>query len=131
VNITRSAAAVGAAVVLAGAAAACGSSGTSASGSGSSAAAPAKLVLWRMGASVPSQVTWMNGVVQQFHKQFPAYAKTKVTVDWIPWGNRTTDWTNALTSGKGSPDITELGNTDTPGVAAQGALADVQREGLV
>jgi N,N'-diacetylchitobiose transport system substrate-binding protein len=125
VNFTRSAAAVGAAVALAGAAVAgCGSS----SSGGSSAAAPAKLVVWRMGASVPSQVTWMNGVVQQFHKQFPAYAKTKVVVDWIPWGNRTTDWTNALTSGKGAPDITELGNTDTPGVASQGALADVSSE---
>lgn len=120
-NITRWAAAVGAAVVLAGAAAGCGSSGSTSSGS----AAPAKLIVWRMGASVPSQVTWMNGVVRQFHKQFPAYASTKVVVDWIPWGNRTTDWTNALTSGKGGPDITELGNTDTPGIAAQGALANV------
>ncbi len=67
----------------------------------------------------------MNGVVKQFHKQFPKYAKTKVVVDWIPWGNRTTDWTNALTSGKGGPDVTEMGNTDTPGVAAQGALANI------
>ncbi len=123
-NLTRSAAAVGAAVMLTGAAAGiagCGSSGTSASGS----SAPAKLVVWRMGSSVPSQVTWMKGVVSQFHKQFPTYAKTKVVVDWIPWGNRTTDWTNAITSGKGGPDITELGNTDTPGVASQGALADI------
>jgi ABC-type glycerol-3-phosphate transport system substrate-binding protein len=127
VNLTRSAAAVGAAVMLTGAAAGiagCGSSGSSASGS----SAPAKLVVWRMGSSVPSQVTWMNGVVSQFHKQFPAYAKTKVVVNWIPWGNRTTDWTNALTSGKGGPDITELGNTDTPGVASQGALADISTE---
>ena len=123
-NLTRSAAAVGAAVMLTGAAAGiagCGSNGTSASGS----SAPAKLVVWRMGSSVPSQVTWMKGVVSQFHKQFPTYAKTKVVVDWIPWGNRTTDWTNAITSGKGGPDITELGNTDTPGVAAQGALSDI------
>jgi ABC-type glycerol-3-phosphate transport system substrate-binding protein len=122
VNFTRSAAAVGAAVMLAGAAAGCGSSGSSAA---SGSAAPAKLVVWRMGASVSSQVTWMNGVIQQFHKQFPAYAKTGVVTSWIPWGNRTTDWTNALTSGKGAPDITELGNTDTPGIASQGALADV------
>jgi len=67
----------------------------------------------------------MNGVVGQFHAKFPQFKSTKVVVDWIPWGNRTTDWTNALTSGKGGPDITELGNTDTPGVAAQGALANV------
>jgi ABC-type glycerol-3-phosphate transport system substrate-binding protein len=127
VNLTRSAAAVGAAVMLTGAAAGiagCGSGSNTASGS----SAPAKLVVWRMGSSVPSQVTWMKGVVKQFHKQFPKYAKTKVVVDWIPWGNRTTDWTNALTSGKGGPDITELGNTDTPGVAAQGALADISTE---
>ncbi len=121
-KFTRSAAVIGAAVALAGAAAGCGSSGTSSS---ASSAAPAKLVVWRMGSSVPSQVTWMNGVVTQFHKQFPAFKSTKVVVDWIPWTNRVTDWTNALTSGKGGPDITELGNTDTPGIAAQGALADV------
>ena len=67
----------------------------------------------------------MQGVVKQFHKQFPQYKHTKVVVDWIPWGNRVTDWTNALTSGKGGPDITELGNTDTPGIASQGALANI------
>lgn len=78
-----------------------------------------------MGASVPSQVTWMNGVIKQFHTQFPQYKNTKVVVDWIPWGNRTADWTNALTSGKGGPDVTELGNTDTPGIATQGGLAEV------
>jgi ABC-type glycerol-3-phosphate transport system substrate-binding protein len=111
----------GAAAVIAGAAVAgCGSSNNSSSG-----AVPSKLVVWRMGGSVPSQVTWMTGVVSKFHAEFPQYKNTKVVVDWIPWGNRTTDWTNALTSGKGGPDITELGNTDTPGIAAEGALADV------
>ena len=123
-NITRSAAAVGAVVVLAGVASACSSSTSSTSAT----AAPAKLVVWRMGSSVPSQVTWMNGVIGEFHKQFPAYKHTKVVVNWIPWGNRVTDWTNALTSGKGGPDITELGNTDTPGIASQGALANITSE---
>jgi len=125
VKLTRSAAAFGAAALLAGAAAGCGSSSSSSSSGSSSSAAPAKLVVWRMGSSVPSQVTWMNGVVAQFHRKYPQYAKTKVVVDWIPWGNRITDWTNALTSGKGGPDITELGNTDTPGIASQGALANI------
>jgi ABC-type glycerol-3-phosphate transport system substrate-binding protein len=127
VNFTRSAATIGAAVVLAGAAAGVAGCGSS-SGSSAAAAAPAKLTVWRMGASVPSQVTWMNGIVKQFHKQFPQYSHTKVVVDWIPWTNRTTDWTNALSSGKGGPDITELGNTDTPGVAAEGALANITSE---
>jgi ABC-type glycerol-3-phosphate transport system substrate-binding protein len=111
----------GAAAVIAGAAiAGCGSSSNSSSG-----AIPSKLVVWRMGGSVPSQVTWMGGVVKKFHSEFPQYKNTKVVVDWIPWGDRTTDWTNALTSGKGGPDITELGNTDTPGIAAEGALANI------
>ncbi|HXS65027.1 MAG TPA: extracellular solute-binding protein [Streptosporangiaceae bacterium] len=123
-KITRSAGAIGAVLVLAsGVAAGCGSGGSSSSQS--AAAAPAKLVVWRMGSSLPSQVTWMNGVVRQFHAKYPAFKNTKVVVDWIPWGNRVTDWTNALSSGKGGPDITELGNTDTPGIASQGALADI------
>jgi ABC-type glycerol-3-phosphate transport system substrate-binding protein len=123
VKFTRSAATIGAVVALAGAAAGCGSG--SSGGAAPAAAVPAKLTVWRMGSSVPSQVTWMNGVIARFHAQFPQYKKTKVVVDWIPWGNRVTDWTNALTSGKGGPDITELGNTDTPGIASQGALANI------
>jgi N,N'-diacetylchitobiose transport system substrate-binding protein len=117
-------AAIGAAAALA--IAGCSSSGSSAAGSGSSSsAAPAQLTVWRMGASVPSEVTWMNGVVTQFHKSYPAYAKTKIVIKWIPWTNATADWTNALASGKNAPDITELGNTETPTEAASGALANI------
>ena len=91
---------------------------------GSAASAPATLTVWRMGGSVPSQVTWMNGVVAEFHKEFPQYAKTQVKVDWIPWGNRTHGLEQrAVQSGKNIPDITELGNTDTPTEAASGILA--------
>jgi ABC-type glycerol-3-phosphate transport system substrate-binding protein len=123
VKLTRSAAAIGAAVVLAGAAAAgCGSS---ASSSSSGSAAPAKLTVWRMGGSVASEVTWMNGVVTQFHRQFPQYATTKVNVVWVPWTVRTTDWSGALSSGKNAPDITELGNTDTPTEAGLGVVANI------
>jgi N,N'-diacetylchitobiose transport system substrate-binding protein len=126
VKLTRSAAVIGAAVMLAGAAAAgCGSSGSSSPSGSSSSAAPATLTVWRMGASVPSQITWMNGVVAQFHKQFPQYAKTKVNVVWVPWTVRTTDWNNALASNKNAPDITELGNTDTPTEAGLGVVANI------
>jgi ABC-type glycerol-3-phosphate transport system substrate-binding protein len=78
-----------------------------------------------MGGAVASQETWMNGVVAQWKKDNPQYKNTKVVVDWIPWTDNGTDWTNALTSGKGGPDITEIGNTETPGLAAQGALANI------
>jgi N,N'-diacetylchitobiose transport system substrate-binding protein len=101
------------------------SSSPSAGGSSSASSAPAQLTVWRMGGSVPSEVTWMNGVVTQFHKDFPQYAQTKVNVVWVPWTVRTTDWNNALASGKNAPDITELGNTDTPTEASLGVLANV------
>jgi ABC-type glycerol-3-phosphate transport system substrate-binding protein len=104
----------------------CASGSSSSPGSGSSASsAPSELTVWRMGASVPSEVTWMNGVVAQFHKDYPAYKNTKVNVVWVPWTNNTTDWTNALASGKNAPDITELGNTETPTEASLGALANI------
>ncbi len=120
-----------AALVAFGAAAAlaiagCSSSSSSVSStSSSSASIPASLTVWRMGGSVASEVTWMNGVVAQFHKDFPQYAKTKVNVVWVPWTDRTTDWNDALASGKNAPDITELGNTDTPTEASLGILANV------
>jgi N,N'-diacetylchitobiose transport system substrate-binding protein len=108
----------------------CSSAGSSsaAGASGSTSAAPSTLTVWRMGASVPAQVTWMNSVTAEFRKQFPQYAKTQVKVDWIPWGNRTQDWNNALSSGKNIPDITELGNTDTPTEAASGILAPLNSQ---
>ena len=99
------------------------------SGSGSSApsssAAPASLTVWRMGASTPAQVTWMNGVVSQYRKAYPAYAKTKVNVVYVPWANATTEFTNALSSGKNAPDVTEIGNTETPTNASLGMLANI------
>jgi len=120
-----------AAIAVLGAAAAlaiagCSSSGSSTTGStSSSSAAPAQLTVWRMGSSTPAQVSWMNGVVSQFHKDYPADAKTSVKVVFVPWTNRTTDWANALSSGKNAPDITELGNTDTPTAVSLGMLANI------
>ncbi len=111
-----------AALAIAGCSSSSSSTGTSTS---SSSSAPAELTVWRMGGSVASQVTWMNGVVAQFHKDFPQYANTKVNVVWVPWTSRTTDWNNALASGKNAPDITELGNTDTPTEATLGILDNV------
>jgi ABC-type glycerol-3-phosphate transport system substrate-binding protein len=120
-KITAAAACAVAALAMAG----CGS-GTS--GSASGAAVPGQLTVWRMGASVPSEVTWMKGVVSQFHKDYPTYAKTKVSVVWVPWTNATSDFNNALTSAKNAPDITEIGNTETPTEASLGALANISAE---
>jgi N,N'-diacetylchitobiose transport system substrate-binding protein len=67
----------------------------------------------------------MNGVIAQFHKQYHAYAKTKINVVWIPWADRTTDWQKAAAGHKNAPDITELGNTDTPTQASLGLLDNI------
>jgi N,N'-diacetylchitobiose transport system substrate-binding protein len=121
VKVAKAATAAAVAPMVLLAAVACGSSSKNSAPS----AAPAKLVVWRMGASTPTQVTWMNGVIKQFHTQYPQYAKTAVTVKFVPWTVRTTQWQNALASGKGGPDITEMGNTDTPTLASQGMLANI------
>lgn len=120
-KFTKAAAVAAVAPMVLMAAAACGSGGKEST----SSTAPATLTVWRMGASTPAQVTWMKGVIAQFHKQFPQYAKTAVTVKFVPWTVRTTQWQNALASGKGGPDVTELGNTDTPTVAGEEMLADI------
>jgi ABC-type glycerol-3-phosphate transport system substrate-binding protein len=124
-KITAAAACAVAALAIAG----CSSGSSSgSSGTSSSTSAPSELTVWRMGASVPSEVTWMNGIEAEFHQDYPAYKNTKINVVWVPWGNRTTDWTGALTSGKNAPDITELGNTDTPTEASLGMLANISSD---
>ena len=37
----------------------------------------------------------------------------------------TTDWHQRASSGKNGPDVTELGNTDTPAKATLGMLANI------
>jgi N,N'-diacetylchitobiose transport system substrate-binding protein len=115
---TVAAACAAAAIALTG----CGSSGSNGS---SSSAVPSELTVWRMGPSVPSEVTWMNNAEAQFRKEYPAYKNTKINVVWIPWASVSTDFTNALTSGKNAPDVTEIGNTDTPTEAQLGALSNL------
>ncbi|HWG02847.1 MAG TPA: extracellular solute-binding protein [Trebonia sp.] len=126
-QITAAAAACAAAAI---AITGCGSSsggGNSGGGSasGTSSAVPSELTVWRMGSSVASEVKWMNGVEAQFHKDYPAYKNTRINVVWVPWTNATSDFNTALTSGKNAPDITEIGNTETPTEAELGGLANI------
>jgi ABC-type glycerol-3-phosphate transport system substrate-binding protein len=121
-KITAAAACTVAALAIAG----CGSAASS--GSSSGGPVPGQLTVWRMGASVPSEVNWMAGVTTQFHKNYPAYAKTKINVVWVPWTNATSEFNSALTSAKNAPDITEIGNTETPTEASLGALANISSD---
>lgn len=124
-KITAAAAACAAAAIAITGCSSSPSGSSGGSGSSGSSSAPAEITVWRMGASVPSEVTWMNGVVTQFHKAYPQYKNTQVNVKWIPWTNATSDFNTALTSNKNAPDITEIGNTETPTEAGLGALANI------
>jgi ABC-type glycerol-3-phosphate transport system substrate-binding protein len=121
-----------AALVACGAAAALAIAGCSSSSSPSSSATgtgssspSVTLNVWRMGADVPAQDQWLSSVVAQWKQQYPQYKNYNVKTTWVAWTNRAADWNNALTSGKGGPDITELGNTDTPTEASLGGLTDL------
>lgn len=88
-------------------------------------AGPSTLVVWRLGTGTAAQNRWMNGVVAQWKQNFPQYSRTAVSVRWVPAASAAADWASALRAGKGGPDITETGNTQTAALAAKGALADI------
>ena len=103
----------------------CSSSGSSSAGSTSSSAAPAQLTVWRMGPSAPSagQLDEQRG--RQFHKQYPRLRQDQGQGRLDPLGQPHHRLENAPSSGKNAPDITELGNTDTPTEASLGMLANI------
>ncbi|SCL22189.1 sugar ABC transporter substrate-binding protein [Micromonospora inyonensis] len=100
-----------AAMVIAG----CGGSGEAESVDNST------LTVWMMGEGSEAQTAFLDGVEAEFKKKHP---DTDVVVQYIPWLEAPKKFQAALAGGEG-PDITELGNTETQGWAAQEALADL------
>ncbi|MEV4757960.1 sugar ABC transporter substrate-binding protein [Micromonospora sp. NPDC049559] len=80
-----------------------------------------KLTVWMMGAGSDQQNAFLDGVETEFRQKHP---DTDVVVQYIPWLEAPKKFQTALAGGDG-PDVTELGNTETQGWAAQEALADV------
>ncbi|BCL13384.1 sugar ABC transporter substrate-binding protein [Micromonospora sagamiensis] len=80
-----------------------------------------KLTVWMMGEGSEAQTAFLDGVEAEFKKKHPG---TDVVVQYIPWLEAPKKFQAALAGGEG-PDITELGNTETQGWAAQEALADL------
>lgn len=101
-----------AAMVLAG----CGGSGDDEKSADNS-----KLTVWMMGEGGDAQNKFLDSVEAEFKKKHP---ETDVVVQYIPWLEAPKKFQAALAGGEG-PDVTELGNTETQGWAAQEALADV------
>jgi N,N'-diacetylchitobiose transport system substrate-binding protein len=80
-----------------------------------------KLTVWMMGEGSDAQTAFLDGVEAEFKQKHP---NTDVVVQYIPWLEAPKKFQAALAGGEG-PDVTELGNTETQGWAAQEALADL------
>ncbi|TCB96594.1 extracellular solute-binding protein [Micromonospora zingiberis] len=90
-------------------------------GSGEDAADPSRLTVWMMGEGSEAQTAFLDAVEAEFRVKHP---DTDVVVQYVPWLEAPTKFQAALAGGEG-PDVTELGNTETQGWAAQEALADI------
>jgi N,N'-diacetylchitobiose transport system substrate-binding protein len=90
-------------------------------GSDDKAADTGKLTVWMMGAGTDAQTAFLDGVEAEFKQKHPG---TDVVVQYVPWTEAPKKFQTALAGGDG-PDVTELGNTETQGWAAQEALADL------
>lgn len=95
---------------------------TGCGGSGDQKGADAStLTVWMMGEGGDDQTKFLDGVEAEFKKKHP---DTDVVVQYVPWLEAPKKFQAALAGGAG-PDVTELGNTETQGWAAQEALADL------
>ncbi|BCJ63804.1 sugar ABC transporter substrate-binding protein [Polymorphospora rubra] len=94
---------------------------TACGGGGDEAADTSKLTVWMMGEGSEAQTAFLAEVEAEFQQKHP---DTDVVVQYIPWLEAPKKFQAALAGGEG-PDVTELGNTETQGWAAQEALADI------
>ncbi|HEX7746321.1 MAG TPA: sugar ABC transporter substrate-binding protein [Micromonosporaceae bacterium] len=94
---------------------------TGCGGSGGKESADSTLTVWMMGEGGDDQTKFLDGVEAEFTKKHP---DTHVVVQYVPWLEAPKKFQAALAGGAG-PDVTELGNTETQGWAAQEALADL------
>ncbi|HEX6967517.1 MAG TPA: sugar ABC transporter substrate-binding protein [Micromonosporaceae bacterium] len=85
------------------------------------AADTSRLVVWMMGDGNEAQTAFLDEVEAEFRQKHP---DTDVVVQYIPWLEASKKFQAALAGGEG-PDVTEVGNTDTAGWAAQDAFADL------
>ena len=109
--IAATAAVAAAALLLTG----CSGGGTASAGDGTS------LTVWLMQDTLTTAS--QQAVVDQFQKQTGA----KVKVEIQQWDNINTKLTTALATDN-PPDVVEIGNTDVPLFAANGALADLTKD---
>jgi N,N'-diacetylchitobiose transport system substrate-binding protein len=117
--------AVATALALAGtlALAACASGGTtpgSSSGTGASTNGKGKTVtLWLVGADTPDPLRAY--LKTEFHKE----TKGTLNIQQQDWGDIVTKLTTSLPDANNTPDVTEMGNTQSPTFTNVGAFLDI------
>ncbi|WP_194906027.1 extracellular solute-binding protein [Catenulispora rubra] len=125
---TRTSAALAVASALALSATACGSSHSSGA-SGGAAASTSKIAGSGSGAGKTITVWYMDGdlsdaVQKAIGDKFTADTGAKVNIQVQEWDGINTKIATALAQGN-PPDVVEVGNTDVPLFAANGALTDI------
>ncbi len=105
--------------------AACSSGGgtdtpTTPSGDNTSAAEAGDITLWVAGGDTPDELReWL---VEKFESENPG---STLTIEEQGWSDLVTKLTTALPDAANTPDVVEIGNTQTPTFSTVGALLDV------
>ncbi len=99
--------------------AACSSGTTSSSTAASTDGKGKTITLWLAGGDTPD--TLRNYLKTEFHKQ----TKGTLEIQQQDWGDLVTKLTTALPDKNNTPDVTEMGNTQSPTFTNVGAFLDI------
>jgi N,N'-diacetylchitobiose transport system substrate-binding protein len=96
--------------------------GTTAAGSGDGPSTNGKgktITLWLVGADTPNPLR--NYLVSEFHKE----TKGTLKIEQQDWSTIVTKLTTSLPDANNTPDVTEMGNTQSPTFTNVGAFLDI------
>jgi N,N'-diacetylchitobiose transport system substrate-binding protein len=96
------------------------SSSASSSDSSSAAPEPANITLWLAGGDTPQKLR--DYLTTTFAAQNPG---STLTIEQQDWGDLVTKLTTALPDAANTPDVVEIGNTQSPTFTTIGAFADI------
>lgn len=90
------------------------------SGSSTDAAQGADITFWVAGGDTPQELR--DYLVKTFEEQNPG---STLTIEQQDWGDLVTKLTTALPDKENTPDVVEIGNTQSPTFTTVGAFADI------
>lgn len=120
---TRTVVAAASTITLALTLAACGSDEDPADGGTTGSAEPADLTLWVAGGDTPDELR--TYLVDTFAEENPG---STLTIEEQDWGDLVTKLTTALPDAANTPDVVEIGNTQSPTFTNAGAFREISPE---